>query len=217
MNIQHGERIIEFHVSYGQRSKLSIHVDPTGLVTVKAPNGTSEEQIVHAVQQYGQQIAAQLDAIERARDVSHIREYEDQGKFLHLGRYYRLEELIDTAAASEEELRQRLKRFYFASCKKVVQERITGYQRQLKLVPKSIEIVESATKWGSCSSSKQLTFNYRLAMAPVEVIDYVIVHELCHLKHMNHDRSFWRLIGSIMPDYKEKEAFLARYGQAMTL
>ncbi|MBD3922742.1 M48 family metallopeptidase [Paenibacillus sp. PR3] len=217
MYIQQGERIIEFHVSYGQRSKLSIHVDPTGFVTVKAPNGTSEELIVRAVQQYGQQIAAQLDAIERARDVSHIREYEDQGKFLHLGRYYKLEELIDTGAASEEELRQRLKKFYFASCKKVVQERVAGYQRQLKLVPKSIEIAESSTKWGSCSSSKQLMFNYRLAMAPVDVIDYVIVHELCHLKHMNHDRSFWRLIGSIMPDYKEKEAFLARYGQAMTL
>lgn len=217
MQIQQGERTIQLHVSYGQRNKLSIHVDPTGLVTVKAPNGASEEQIIRTVQQYGERIAAQLDAIEKARDVSQIREYEDQGKFLHLGRYYALDELIDTKAASEEELRQRLKKFYFASCKKVVLERITGYQRQLKLTPKSIEIVESATKWGSCSASKQLTFNYRLAMAPVEVIDYVIVHELCHLKHMNHDRSFWRLIGSIMPDYKEKEVFLARYGQAMTL
>ncbi|PWW03266.1 hypothetical protein DFQ01_107164 [Paenibacillus cellulosilyticus] len=217
MQIVHGQRTIEFHVSYGPRNKLSIHVDPTGLVTVKAPNGTSEEQIVRAVQQYGERIAAQLDGIDKARDVSGIREYEDEGKFLHLGRYYKLEELIDTAVDSEEELRQRLKKFYFASCKKVVLERITGYQRQLKLMPKSIEIVESATKWGSCSSAKQLTFNYRLAMAPVEVIDYVIVHELCHLKHMNHDRSFWRLVGSIMPDYKEKEAFLARYGQAMTL
>jgi predicted metal-dependent hydrolase len=217
MHIQQGERIIEFHVSYGQRNKLSIHVDPTGLVTVKVPNGTSEELIMHAVRQYGERIAAQLAAIEKARDVSHIREYEDRGKFLHLGRYYSLEELIDTSEASEEELRQRLKRFYFTSCKKVILERITGYQRQLKLTPKSIEIVESATKWGSCSSTKQLTFNYRLAMAPVEVIDYVIVHELCHLKHMNHDRSFWRLVGSIMPDYKDKEGFLARYGQAMTL
>jgi hypothetical protein len=54
-------------------------------------------------------------------------------------------------------------------------------------------------------------------MAPIEVIDYVIIHELCHLTHMNHDRSFWRRVGSVMPDYKAKEEFLARYGQAMTL
>ncbi|MFF2481255.1 M48 family metallopeptidase [Paenibacillus sp. NPDC058071] len=217
MKITQGQRIINFQVEYGPRKKLSIHVDPTGLVTVKAPNGTSEETIVHVVQQHGERISAQLDAIEKSRDASFIREYEDQGRFLHLGRYYSLKELIDTTAESEDELRQRLKKFYFASCKKVVSERIKGYQRQLKLTPKSIEIVDSSKKWGSCSSSKQLEFNYRLAMAPIEVIDYVIVHELCHLAHMNHDRSFWRLVGSVMPDYKEKEAFLARYGQAMTL
>lgn len=54
-------------------------------------------------------------------------------------------------------------------------------------------------------------------MAPTELIDYIIILELCHLTHMNHDRSFWRRVGSIMTDYKEKEEFLARYGQAMTL
>jgi predicted metal-dependent hydrolase len=81
----------------------------------------------------------------------------------------------------------------------------------------TIEVVESKTKWGSCSSDKNLTFNYRLAMAPIEVIDYVIIHELCHLLHMNHDRSFWRRVGSIMPDYKEKQDFLARNGHSMTL
>ncbi|QAY68513.1 M48 family metallopeptidase [Paenibacillus protaetiae] len=217
MNIQLGNRILTPHVVYGPRNKLSIHIDPAGFVTVKAPNGTAETAIVNAVLQHGEQIAARLDAMEKARDASHIREYEDHGKFLHLGRYYRLSELIDTESAGEEELKQRLKKFYFASCKKVILERIKGYQQQLKVTPKSVEIVESATKWGSCSSAKQLTFNYRLAMAPVEAIDYVIVHELCHLVHMNHDRSFWRLVGSVMPDYKKKEAFLQQYGQAMTL
>ena len=54
-------------------------------------------------------------------------------------------------------------------------------------------------------------------MAPIEVIDYVIIHELCHLLHMNHDRSFWRRVGSIMPDYKEKEEYLERYGHSMSL
>ncbi|REE81536.1 hypothetical protein A8990_11861 [Paenibacillus taihuensis] len=217
MKIEIGQRNIEVHVAYGARGKLSIQIESSGLVTAKAPNGMSEDIIIRAVKKHEQQITARLDAIEQARQAPGLREYQEQGKFLHLGRYCMLTDLIDVTGLDEEELRQRLKKFYFASCKKVVLERIQGYQKQLKVMPKSVEIVASATKWGSCSSSKQLTFNYRLAMAPVEVIDYVIIHELCHLLHMNHDRSFWRKVGSIMPDYKEKEAFLARYGQAMTL
>jgi len=217
MRVEWGQRTIEVHVAYGRGKKLSIHVDPNGLVTVKAPNGSSVEAIEQAVRQHGKRIAERLDAIEARREAPQGKPYSEQGQFLHLGRYCSLNELIDTSAASEEELRQRLKKFYFSSCKTVVMKRIQPYQKQLKVAPKSIEIVESSTKWGSCSSSKQLTFNYRLAMAPVEVIDYVIVHELCHLTHMNHDRSFWRRVGSIMPDYKEKEAFLARYGPALTL
>ncbi|MFC4811638.1 M48 family metallopeptidase [Paenibacillus sp. GCM10023250] len=218
MKIELEHRVIDVHVAYGAKNKLSVRVDPNGLVTVKAPNGASEDEIARAVRQHGAQLSARLDAIERARSAPRVRDYEgEQGKFLHLGRYYKLNELIDTEGQSEEELRLRLKKFYMASCKKTVLERIQGYQKQLRVSPKSIDIVESRTKWGSCSSTKQLTFNYRLAMAPVEVIDYVIIHELCHLLHMNHDRSFWRRVGSIMPDYKEKEAFLDRYGYAMEL
>jgi predicted metal-dependent hydrolase len=145
------------------------------------------------------------------------RVYEDKGKFLYLGKECFLHELIETSELKEEELNKNLKKFYFSSCKKIVGERIKIYQKQLGVKYKSIEIVESRTKWGSCSSDKKLTFNYRLAMAPLVVIDYVIIHELCHLLHMNHDRSFWRRVGSIMPDYKEKQEFLSKYGHVMTL
>lgn len=217
MKVEYGQREIAFHVAYGPWSKLSIQVEPTGFVTVKAPNGASEESILRAVEKQGAWLAGRLDAIEKGRADAQLREYQDQGKFLHLGRYCLLHELIATEGLNEDELRLKLKKFYFASCKQVVLERIEKYQQMLKVKPKSIEIVESRTKWGSCSSNKALTFNYLLAMAPVEVIDYVIIHELCHLTHMNHDRSFWRRVGSVMPDYKEKEAYLDRYGHAMTM
>lgn len=218
MKIELNNTTIDVNVQYAIRSKLHIQIDDTGFITVKAPNGTSQEQIIHAVQQHSKPILDKLEAITKARQpIPKVKEYEDEGKFLHLGKYYFLHELIKTSGLTEDELRINLKKFYFASCKKVIGDRIKTYQTQLKVKPKTIEIDESRTKWGSCSSDKKLTFNYRLAMAPVEVIDYVIVHELCHLLHMNHDRSFWRRVGGIMPDYKEKEAFLARYGQAMTL
>ncbi|UVI33548.1 M48 family metallopeptidase [Paenibacillus spongiae] len=217
MKIEFENNNIDCNVQYGNTTKISIHIDVSGFITIKAPNGTSEETIARAVEHHGKWILEKLQLLAKARETTKTKEYQDQGKFLHLGKEYFLHELIETGDLNEEELKRNLKRFYFASCKKMIGERISRYQVQLKVKPKSIEIVESATKWGSCSSDKKLTFNYRLAMAPIEVIDYVIIHELCHLLHMNHDRSFWRRVGSIMPDYKEKEAYLARYGQAMTL
>jgi len=217
MRIEWEDTSIAFHVDYGKRNKISIHIDTTGFVTVKAPKGASEEIIAAAVKQHGKWIIETQQKLDKARELPKPREYTNTGKFLSLGKEYDLHELIDTAGQDEETLKLKLKRFYFASCKKIVEERIAIYQTQLKVKPKSFEIVTSKTQWGSCSSDKKLTFNYRLAMAPIEVIDYVVIHELCHLHHMNHDRSFWRLVGSIMPDYKEKEAYLARYGHAMTL
>ncbi|HYE68216.1 MAG TPA: M48 family metallopeptidase [Anaerovoracaceae bacterium] len=138
-------------------------------------------------------------------------------KLLYMGKEYLIEELIKANDLEEEEAEKRLKKFYITSCKKIVAERIKIYQEQLRVKPKIIEVVESKKQWGSCNTKRELTFNYRLVMAPIEIIDYVVVHELCHLLHMNHDRSFWRLVGSILPDYKKRQEFLNLYGCALTL
>ncbi|MCQ4086413.1 M48 family metallopeptidase [Saccharibacillus sp. JS10] len=219
MNIQYQDQTISFHVEYAKRKKIHIHIEPNGLITVKAPNGTTDEHIIQAVTGQGDWILKSLAQQQKARQAPKPKEYREgsEGDFLHLGRRCRLDELIHTEGRTEEQLRVDLKKFYFASCKKVVHERIAAYAKQLKVEPKSIEIMESTTKWGSCDSKKRLNFNYLLAMAPVPLIDYVIVHELCHIHHMNHDRSFWRKLGSIMPDYKEREQQLNRYGSFMVM
>lgn len=111
----------------------------------------------------------------------------------------------------------KVKKFYIKTCKEIVNQRVKLYQEQLKVKPKVIGVDESTRKWGSCTSSKKIAFNYRLAMAPMEIIDYVVVHELCHLLHMNHDRSFWRKIGSLLPDYKKRQEYLEKYGSLMRL
>lgn len=217
MKVEIENEIIEFNVQYGNRKKLAIQIDSFGFITVKAPNGTSKEMIVSAIESKGKRILEKIHEIEVAREAPKAREYHAQGKFLYLGKDRFLHELIDSSELNEEVLKRNLKKFYIASCRTIIEERIKIYQKQLKVKPKIIEIVESKAKWGSCSSDKKLTFNYRLAMAPVEVIDYVIIHELCHILHMNHDRSFWRRVGSIMPDYKEKEEYLVRHGYSMSL
>ncbi len=217
MKIEIENKIIEFDIQYGKRKKLSIHIDSSGFITVKVPKNTSKEIIISAIEHQGKWILEKLHEISAVRESPQKREYHHQGRFFYLGKEYLLHELIETNEIGEEELKKNLKKFYISSCKKIVGERIKIYQQQLGVKPKIIEIVESKIKWGSCSSDKKLTFNYQLAMAPIEVIDYVIIHELCHLIHMNHDRSFWRLVGSIVPDYKKKQEYLARHGHDMTL
>lgn len=69
------------------------------------------------------------------------------------------------------------------------------------------------SNWGSCSSKSNLNISTRLLLAPVEVIDYVLVHELCHLVHLNHSDKFWNLVESIMPHYKQHEKWLKKYGK----
>lgn len=81
----------------------------------------------------------------------------------------------------------------------------------------SITVRDQKTRWGSCSSRGTLSFNYRLIFAPPAVLDYVVVHELCHLTHMNHSKEFWNLVGSVMPDYKKHRKWLKEHGRELTL
>jgi predicted metal-dependent hydrolase len=217
MEIEIDDILIDCNIQYGKGKKLLINIDETGFITVKAPNNTSKEEIADAIKQHGKLIKEKLNEISRIKERPRTRSYDEQGKFLHLGKEYFLQELIDTDGLGEEELKANLKKFYISSCKKIVAERIKIYQGQLGVKPKIIEVDESKTKWGSCNSDKKITFNYKLAMAPIEAIDYVVVHELCHLLHMNHDRSFWRRLGSILPDYKKRQELLSRFGNYMII
>jgi len=216
MKIEIENNIIEFDVQYGKRKKLAIQIDPIGRITVKAPKNTKEDLIINAIQQNGKWIQDKLEDISKLQKSLEVRSYDEQGKFLYLGKEYFLHELIDTNGLKEEELKTNLKKFYIARCKKIIGQRIQIYQQQLGVKPKIVEFGEYKSQWGSCNSNKRIAFNYKLILAPIEAIDYVIVHELCHLIHMNHDRSFWRLVGSVLPDYKERQKFLAMNGRHMT-
>ena len=81
----------------------------------------------------------------------------------------------------------------------------------------SISIRDQKTRWGSCSSRGTLSYNYRLIFAPREVMDYVVVHELCHLTYLNHSKDFWNKVASVMPDYKVHKNWLKEHGHELTI
>ncbi|MBQ7933422.1 MAG: M48 family metallopeptidase [Lachnospiraceae bacterium] len=81
----------------------------------------------------------------------------------------------------------------------------------------TLSIRDQKSRWGSCSSRGTLSFNYRLIFAPSRVLDYVVVHELCHLTHMNHSKDFWSLVARVMPDYKQQKHWLRDHGQELNL
>jgi hypothetical protein len=110
-----------------------------------------------------------------------------------------------TTTYSDDLLNTALHSFFFKQSKRFIEKRVTHYLTHFKVKPRKITIEKSIKKWGTCNAQRELTFNYMLITKPPEVIDYVVVHELCHMSHLNHDRSFWRLLGSILPDYKTLE------------
>ncbi len=75
-----------------------------------------------------------------------------------------------------------------------------------------IQIRDQRTRWGSCSANGNLSFNWRLVLAPFEVLDYVVVHELCHLREANHSRRFWRLVEARRPDWRDQKVWLDQHG-----
>ncbi len=87
--------------------------------------------------------------------------------------------------------------------KNLVQERIVFFQQYYGLEFKRTSVRDQKSRWGSCSSKGNLNFNYRLCLLPPELADYIIVHELCHLKEMNHSRNFWLLVAQTQPNYKQ--------------
>lgn len=126
----------------------------------------------------------------------------------YLGGIVALEEVICSEGLSDAEVKDAVYKFYTKSSKQITKERTKIYQQLLKVTPRSIKIEKINRRWGSCNSRKEITYHYLIATLPMELIDYIVVHELCHIYHMNHDRSFWRKIGSIMPDYKNKVKML---------
>jgi predicted metal-dependent hydrolase len=94
------------------------------------------------------------------------------------------------------------------NAKNVLPERVRYFSTLTGLVPVSIKITSAKTRFGSCSGKNGICFSYLLMRYPPQAVDYVVLHELCHIKHHNHSKNFWSLVEKYMPDYKERKKLL---------
>lgn len=95
-----------------------------------------------------------------------------------------------------------------AIAKQVIPERVEYYSRLMNLYPTDVKITSAKKRFGSCNGKNSLCFSYFLMKYPTEAVDYVVVHELAHIKHHNHSKDFYKLIKKYLPDYKERESLL---------
>lgn len=208
---------MSFYISYGKRKKLSLEITPEGHMTVKVPKGTSDEIIRQFILQHTSTITNFYKRLEQRQYISRQKEYTPSENFLFMGKAYTFAELLKVPPSSEEDAKQLLQKFYTQQTKKIIKKRLPYFEKQIGVTAKSITVVDSPLSWGTCNHLKELTFNYKLSMAPLSVIDYVIIHELCHILHLNHDRSFWRRVGGFDPDFKKHQAYLQHFGSVMTI
>jgi predicted metal-dependent hydrolase len=129
--------------------------------------------------------------------------FADTIKISLLKRYQNTSELQQSKV-----IKRQVETWFKVQATELLTEKVDRFSRLLHLFPREIKIRQYKARWGSCNNHRQLSFNYLLLMTPEWVIDYVVIHELCHLKHLNHSRQFWLLVEHHFPRFKEAKHWL---------
>ena len=235
MQIQFGTRTIPFEVIYRKRKTLEIGVEPPERVTVVAPADTPKDVILQKVRSRAAWIVQKLFLFQRMEYQPIKREFVNGESFLYLGRNYSLQLIVDpnikkpevklyqgkfyvtTPDRNEQRIRRAMEQWYRSKTLEKVMERISYYQRYFDRKPAAVRVKEQQKRWASCTTRNELLFNWRCVMAPSPVLDYIVVHEMCHMYHKNHSRDFWELLASILPDYEDRKEWLKNYGVRMDM
>ena len=221
--IEYGREIIHYEVRFlSSRQTLGIEVHPDQRVLVRAPLDCPEQLICERVRKRAAWISRQIADFQRYRPRTPPRQYVSGETHLYLGRQYRLKvragepqsvkmtraELIVTLprASDRQQIELMLHRWDLDHAREVLGTvldaclpRFTRLQRP-RLIVRAMR-----SRWGSLSPAGTMTLNANLLRAPRPCVEYVVIHELCHLKHRNHDDQFFRLLGRMMPDWEKRK------------
>ena len=211
-----------------KRRTIALIVERDGSLTVRAPKRAAVVEIQTFILEKQGWILRTQERIKSAAQVP-TREYKDGEKFLFLGNEHLLtlvkpqrpalkfENGFSLGSSSQPKAERVFTQWYKEQAWHILSERVRALSVQYGFSPKQVKISSARTRWGSCSPDGTLNFTWRLVMAPLEVIDYVVVHELAHLRVKNHSMRFWKEVEKIMPEYKSHRRWLRTHGETLNL
>ena len=216
-------------IIHSARRTISVIIQPDGTLTVRAPMRMAESRIHEFVENHANWIRRKQEQIQAAPSPPK-KDYQDGELFLFLGKEYPLhilgpartrlilkEDGFHISEAHLPEVREAFIRWYKLQAREVIAKRVSLQAQQNGLNWQKLRITSARTRWGSCTARGNLSFTWRLVLAPLEVIDYVVVHELVHTRIKNHSSAFWKAVAEIMPDYKQHVTWLKENGRFLTL
>jgi len=211
-----------------KRRTIALIIERDGSLTVRAPRRATLNDIHNFIEEKTDWIIRSREKLKTLVDIPK-KQYMDGEMFLFLGTDYELRLVPPqrpalkfdgefTLSASARERGERMFiQWYKTQALTVLTERVNHYAALHGFEPKQVKVNSAKTRWGSCSASGNINFTWRLVMAPLEVVDYVVLHELAHLKVKNHSPRFWNLVETICPDYKCQRRWLKDNGEALNL
>ncbi len=210
---------MNYQLIRSKRKTLSLQINNNAELVVRAPNRLSVEKIEQFIDKKHDWINKKSESIQskKIQKTSYI----EGEKFLYLGNRYPLNinsknpkklafngNTFSLHSGGKEEFLA----WYKAAFKKIALPRLEYYAKNHKFNYNQVRLKSQKTLWGSCSGSNNINLNYLLICAPIAVVDYVIVHELCHTVHKNHSKDFWSLVEKILPNYKTNKSWLKDNG-----
>ena len=225
---------IEYSLLPGSSRKTTdIIIDRNGSVVVKPPEFIKPEQADEIVWSKRMWIYKNLAEWKDLNRSAVLKEWVNGETFLYLGSRYRLlvkpdqevplqlkdgRFILDARLAeNQSDAKSAFLEFYTDKAKSRIPERVDYYAKKLGLSPETITIKDMSFRWASCGKSNSLQFNWRIMMAPGKIIDYIIVHELCHFRYKNHTDAFWNEIDKVMLDYPERKEWLKNNGASLDI
>ena len=185
---------IDYTIVRSKRRSIGFEVRAGGKITVRIPMRASLNAVIPVI--------------------------EDKKDWLY-EMYLKQKDKIDAQSVREAERNDPrtayLEKKYRQAAKRYIYERVEYYIELTGGHYSSIRIGDQKTRWGSCSSNGTLSFSWRLMLAPPRVLDYVVIHEICHLKYMNHSKEFWDMVSMYDPDYKEHRKWLKENSDKLVL
>lgn len=213
-----------------RRKTVAIQVNPNGQVILRLPWKFPKARIPEILEQYQGWIEEQVQRFYAQRQQVSEHKFIEGETFWYLGKEYPLHIIEQTTQPlwwneegfwldknSRDYARELFLAWYQEQAMSYFTARARQFEKRFTDQPYQIKLSNAQTRWGTCSSRRIIRLAWRVIMAPPEVIDNVIVHELAHFVHSNHSKAFWQAVASVCPDYKQARAWLRNFGHLLTI